>query len=126
MPDWFIAVVSFIALSAFIGFAFMQGFGTKPDGDNPDNQYGGGPTGDGHGLYAALGMGERSFIATTDGEVAALTLPELNGQIALLKWRAEKSGKSASLRRSAPRRLVWLEQRRESLHGIKAPMRKFK
>jgi hypothetical protein len=30
-------------------------------------------------------MGKRSFIATTDGEVAALTLPELNGQIALLE-----------------------------------------
>ena len=50
MPDWLVAVVSFVALAAFIGFAFKQGFGTKPDKDNSDNQYGGGPTGDGHGL----------------------------------------------------------------------------
>jgi hypothetical protein len=50
MPDWFIAVVCFIALAAFIGFAFKQGLGIKSDRDYPDNQYGGGPTGDGHGL----------------------------------------------------------------------------
>lgn len=50
MPDWLIPVASIVALSAFIFFAFKQGLQTKPDKDNPDNQYGGGPTGDGHGL----------------------------------------------------------------------------
>ena len=70
-------------------------------------------------------MGKRSAIATTDEEVAKLTLPELNGQISLLKWRAESPDVSASLRRSAFKRLVWLEERRETLHGVKAPDRKF-
>jgi hypothetical protein len=41
----------------------------------------------------------------------ALTLPELNQQIALLKYRVE-SRLSASLRRSAFKRLVWLEEQR--------------
>jgi hypothetical protein len=70
-------------------------------------------------------MGKRSAIATTDEEVAKLTLPELNGQISLLKWRAERADMSASLRRSAFKSLVWLEERRETLHGVKAPDRKF-
>ncbi len=70
-------------------------------------------------------MGKRSAVATTDEEVAELTLPELNGQIALLKWRAGRTDVSASLRRLAFKHLVWLEERRETLHGIKAPDRKF-
>jgi hypothetical protein len=49
----------------------------------------------------------------------------LNRQISLLKWRAESPDVSASLRRSAFKRLVWLEERRETLHGVKAPYRKF-
>src|SRR5882757_5704872 len=42
----------------------------------------------------------------------SLTLPELNRQIALLKYRVE-SRLSASLRRSAFKGLVWLEEQRE-------------
>jgi hypothetical protein len=60
-------------------------------------------------------MGKRSAIATTDEEAAKLTLPELNGQISLLRWRAERPDVSASLRRSALKRLVWLEERRDTL-----------
>jgi hypothetical protein len=70
-------------------------------------------------------VGKRSAIATTNEEVAKLTLLELNGQIATLKWRAGRSDTSAALRRSAFKRLVWLEERREALHGVKAPDRKF-
>jgi hypothetical protein len=70
-------------------------------------------------------MGKRSAVATTDEEVAKLTLPELNGQITLLKWRAARRDTSASLRRLAFKRLVWLEKRREALHGVTAPDRKF-
>jgi hypothetical protein len=69
-------------------------------------------------------VGKRSAIATTDAEAAALTLPELNQQIALLKYRVE-SRLSASLRRSAFKRLVWLEEQRERLHAVPAPKRKF-
>jgi hypothetical protein len=76
-------------------------------------------------VLRACCMGKRSAIATTDAEVAKLTLPELNGQISALKWRSERPDVSASLRRSAFKRLVWLEERREVLHGIKAPDRKF-
>jgi hypothetical protein len=70
-------------------------------------------------------MGKRSAIATTDEEVAKLALPELNRQISVLKWRADRPDVSASLRRLAFRSLVWLEERRETLHGVEAPARKF-
>lgn len=50
MPDWLVAVVSFVVLAGFTGFAFMQGIRVKPDRNNSDNQHAGGPTGDGHGL----------------------------------------------------------------------------
>jgi hypothetical protein len=42
-------------------------------------------------------MGKRSAVATTDEEVAKLTLSELNGQIGLLKWRAGRTDVLASL-----------------------------
>jgi len=70
-------------------------------------------------------MGKRSAIATTEEEVAKLTLSELNGQISLLRWRAERADVSASLRKSAFESLVWLEEHRQTIHGIKAPDRKF-
>ena len=53
---------------------------------------------------------------TTAAEAAALTLPELDRQIALLKYRVE-SRLSASLRRSAFQRLVWLEEQGAHGHG---------
>jgi len=71
-----------------------------------------------------MAVGKRSAIASTEAEAAALSLDELNRQIATLKYRAA-SQLSVSLRRSAFRRLVWLEAQRERLHGVKAPGRKF-
>jgi len=68
-------------------------------------------------------MGKRSATATTGAEAAALTLSELNQQIAWLRYRV-KNRLSASLRRSAFRRLVWQEER-ERLHAVPAPKRKF-
>lgn len=50
MLDWFVATISLVLLVGFIGFAFMQGFRVRPDKDNSDNQYPGGPSGDAHGL----------------------------------------------------------------------------
>lgn len=70
-------------------------------------------------------MGKRSVIATSEEEVATLTLAELNGQISILKWRAGRPDASASLRKAAFKRLVWLEERRETLHGVEAPDRTF-
>lgn len=60
-------------------------------------------------------MGKRSAVATTDNKAAKLTLPELNAQISLLKWRAGRADVSASVRKSASKRLAWLEERREAL-----------
>jgi hypothetical protein len=37
MPNWVIPLLIFLALAGFIGFAFRQGTGVKPDPDNPDN-----------------------------------------------------------------------------------------
>ena len=54
---------------------------------------------------------------TTDAEAAAFTLPELNQQIALLKYRVE-SRLSASLRRSAFKHLLWLEEQRTAMVKI--------
>jgi len=50
MPDWLVAAASLVVLVGFIGFAFMQGFRVKPDKDNSDHQYPGGPSGNAHGL----------------------------------------------------------------------------
>jgi hypothetical protein len=68
-------------------------------------------------------MGKRSAVATSEAEAAALTLAELNQQIAVLKFRTEIG--SSALRRSAFRRLAWLEEQRERLHAVPAPKRKF-
>jgi hypothetical protein len=63
-------------------------------------------------------MGKRLAIATTDAEVALLTLSELNQQIAWMERRAFSMTLSLSLRRLAAKRLAWLEGKREELHGI--------
>jgi hypothetical protein len=42
-----------------------------------------------------------------------------------LKWRAERAEISSSLRRSAFKRLVWLEAHHERLHYIEALDRNF-
>jgi hypothetical protein len=68
-------------------------------------------------------MGTRSAVATTDEEVAALTLAELNGQIAQAEWRYGAMT-NAGRRKDAFKRLVWLEAQREKLHEIPAPKRR--
>jgi len=68
-------------------------------------------------------MGKRSAVATTEAEVASLTLSQLNQQIAWSEHRA-RSDLSASLRRLTLKHLVWLEEQRERLHGVPAPKRR--
>jgi hypothetical protein len=62
-------------------------------------------------------------MATSEAEVAQLTLRQLNAQIAYAVWRFQYIGKS-SLRKDAFKRLLWLEAQREKLHGIPAPRRR--
>ena len=52
MPNWIGPLLALVVLVGFIGFAFRQGLKVTPDEDNADNQYSGGPTGDGshHGV----------------------------------------------------------------------------
>jgi hypothetical protein len=69
-------------------------------------------------------MGKRSAIATTEAEAAALTLSELNQRIASMQFGVDRD-LSAWLRRSAFKRLVWLEEQRKRLHGVAAPKRRF-
>jgi hypothetical protein len=73
-------------------------------------------------------MRKRSATADSEAEVAALPLRELDGQIQRLELRARKGGPFAlsnSLRKSAFKKLIWLEAQRETLHAIPAPDRKF-
>lgn len=69
-------------------------------------------------------MGKRAAIASTEAEVTVLPLPALNQQIAWMEYRAFKMKLSSSLRKSAAKRLVWLEAKREALYGIVAPKRR--
>ena len=68
-------------------------------------------------------MGERSRAPATEADAAKLSLSELNRFISYAKYRALHAKVSASLRKSAMKRLVWLEAQRERLHGIPAPDR---
>lgn len=68
-------------------------------------------------------MGERSGAPQTEADVAKLSLHELNGFISRAEFRASHLKLSASLKRSAMKRLVWLEAQRERLHGLPAPDR---
>lgn len=68
-------------------------------------------------------MGTRSRTPDTDSDVKDLPLSELNDLIARTDYRATKMKLSASLKRSAVKRLVWLEALREEMHGIAAPKR---
>ncbi|NPU09657.1 hypothetical protein HL667_12675 [Bradyrhizobium sp. 83012] len=65
-------------------------------------------------------MGKRAVMAMTEAEVRALSLSQLNQQIAWMEYRANSVG-SSSLRKSALRQLTWLEEQREKLHGVRAP-----
>ncbi|WP_024507422.1 hypothetical protein [Bradyrhizobium sp. ARR65] len=68
-------------------------------------------------------MGERSRAPETEQDAAKLSLNELNGWISIAEFRASKLRLSASLKKSATKRLVWLEGQREKLHGVPAPKR---
>jgi hypothetical protein len=61
--------------------------------------------------------------ANTEAEAEKLSLSELNLLIAGAEWRFD-SVTNSNLRKSAFKRLVWLEAQRERLHGIEAPERK--
>jgi hypothetical protein len=69
-------------------------------------------------------MGKRPAIATTDEEAAILTRSEMDQQIAWMEDRAFNMGLSSSFRKLAVKRLVWLEAKREELHGISGAKRK--
>jgi hypothetical protein len=69
-------------------------------------------------------MDKRPAIATTDEEAAILTLAEMDQQIAWMEYRACNMELSSSLRMLAVKRLIWLEAKREQLHGISVPKRK--
>jgi len=68
-------------------------------------------------------MGERSGAPETEADAAKLSLGDLNRFISYAKYRALHANLSASLRKSAMKRLVWLEAQRERLHGVPAPDR---
>jgi hypothetical protein len=68
-------------------------------------------------------MGERSRSPETEADAATLSLRELNGWIRLAEFRASHLKLSAALRKSAMKRMVWLEAQRERLHGVPAPDR---
>jgi hypothetical protein len=61
--------------------------------------------------------------ATTEREVATLTLAQLNLQIAWANYRVTRMRLPHSLRKRSMQRLIWLETLREKLHGIPAPDR---
>ena len=61
--------------------------------------------------------------ANTEAEAEKLSLSELNLLIAGAEWRFD-SVTNSNLRKSAFKRLLWLESQRERLHGIEAPERK--
>jgi hypothetical protein len=69
-------------------------------------------------------MAGRAARPTTDEEIAALSLPALNGQIRDAKWGYENGGSSQG-RKAFFKRLIWLEAHRERLHGVEAPKRRF-
>lgn len=68
-------------------------------------------------------MGERSRAPETEEDAAQLGLHELNGWISRAEFRASHLKLSASLKKSAMKRLIWLEAQREKLHGVPAPAR---
>jgi hypothetical protein len=68
-------------------------------------------------------MGERSRSPETEADAAKLGLRELNARISHAEVRALHLKLSASLKKSAMKRLVWLEAQRERLHGVPAPDR---
>ncbi len=68
-------------------------------------------------------MRERSKAPENDEDTAKLSLKQLNGWIRQAEFRASDLKLSSSLKKSAMKRLVWLEAQREKLHGVPAPKR---
>jgi hypothetical protein len=68
-------------------------------------------------------MGRLKGGANNEEEAETLTLPQLNKLIAHAEFRLQNMS-NAGLRKSAFKRLVWLEAQRERLHGIAAPARR--
>lgn len=68
-------------------------------------------------------MGERSGAPETEEDAAKLSLRELNDWITRAKVGVLHFKLSASLKKSALKRSVWLEAQRERLHGVPAPDR---
>jgi hypothetical protein len=68
-------------------------------------------------------MSKLGYGVRTENEAEKLTLGQLNKLIAHAEWRLQNMPNSA-LRRSAFKRLVWLEAQRERLHGVSAPTRR--
>lgn len=69
-------------------------------------------------------MGKRASVLTTDEEIEALSLEQLNAQIARALWGYENGGSSQG-RKAFFKRLVRLENHREAAHGIIAKQRRF-
>lgn len=68
-------------------------------------------------------MGRLKGGANNAEEAEKLTLGQLNRLIAHAEWSFQAKSNSA-LRKSAFKRLVWLEAQRERLHGIPPPPRR--
>jgi hypothetical protein len=71
-----------------------------------------------------MGKGKQAGLSHTEEQVAALSLTELNGQIARALWGYENSGTSQG-RKAAFKRLIWLEAQREQMHAVTAKKRRF-
>ena len=54
-----------------------------------------------------------------------MSLPDLNREIERCMWGSKNGGTTAG-RKSYFKRLLWLEEIREEVHGIEAPRRDFR
>jgi hypothetical protein len=68
-------------------------------------------------------MGKRAWSPDSEEAAEKLTLAELNQRIATAKWRLDSAGNSQA-RKLSFKKLCELEQIRETLHGVPAPVRK--
>jgi len=69
-------------------------------------------------------MRNRSGFPQTEEQVAALSLSELNDFIRYLEFLTYEVKRSSSLKKQSFKSLIWLENCRETLHGVPAPDRK--
>lgn len=66
----------------------------------------------------------RAAVPNTDDEIEKLSLDQLNGEIGRALYWYENGGSSQG-RKSFFKRLMWLEGKREELHGVAAEKRRF-